>query len=184
MSRQLDIFKGKGWSRHRLPVDEEWRVAHYLSRAEQRSECFCIGDGSRYPTWGRPDKRRKRGSQSERIAQLVCRVTYGERPHNRSVVMHSCDNMACIRPDHLSWGTQSQNLADAVRKGRRTPPLVDMRKHVLSGKHHWVRLKPSDIVAIRARLAKGERQATIAADFGITFQQVSKIKLGQRWGWQ
>lgn len=34
------------------------------------------------------------------------------------VVMHSCDNPACINPEHLSVGTQSDNIKDCVDKGR------------------------------------------------------------------
>ena len=162
-----------------LPATDAFRVAHYLARAERRGECLCIGDGSYYPTWHRI------GRKSERLSQLVCRKVHGARPQERAVVMHSCDNKACINPDHLSWGTQAENLADSLAKGRRkVPPLPDTRKQILDGKHPWTKLTPRDIAAIRDRLATGERQASIAGDFGITFQQVSKIKLRQRWGWQ
>jgi hypothetical protein len=34
------------------------------------------------------------------------------------VVMHSCDVRHCLNPDHLSLGTQSENIIDAVKKGR------------------------------------------------------------------
>ena len=34
------------------------------------------------------------------------------------VVMHTCDNSKCINPDHLKAGTQSDNINDAVAKGR------------------------------------------------------------------
>jgi hypothetical protein len=34
------------------------------------------------------------------------------------VVMHRCDNPRCCRPDHLLVGTQAENIADRVAKGR------------------------------------------------------------------
>jgi hypothetical protein len=44
-------------------------------------------------------------------------ITYGDIPKGK-VVMHHCDNPGCVNPMHLELGTQKENIADMMRKGR------------------------------------------------------------------
>lgn len=40
-------------------------------------------------------------------------------------VLHSCDTPRCCNPEHLSPGTQAQNIRDCIDRGRFTPrPLL------------------------------------------------------------
>jgi DNA-binding transcriptional regulator YiaG len=85
------------------------------------------------------------------------------------VVMHTCDNPACVNPDHLRIGTQKDNVQDCITKGRRFDN---------SGCNHPnTHLIPEDIEEIRA-LDLPQHQ--IGRIFGISQQAVSKIKRGVR----
>lgn len=54
----------------------------------------------------------------KKVMQLVCELAYGEKPDNKARPLHSCDNMRCVRFDHLRWGSQGENLQDARSRGR------------------------------------------------------------------
>jgi hypothetical protein len=39
-------------------------------------------------------------------------------PFDGAFARHKCDNRACVNPAHLEWGTQQQNVQDAIARGR------------------------------------------------------------------
>ena len=98
-------------------------------------------------------------------------LTHGEIPP-RMDICHKCDNRKCVNPRHLFVGTRSENMRDARDKGRLN----------LSALHaaHPVVLSDDDVREIDRRLTAGETQASIAADFGVKRQTISKIKLRQK----
>lgn len=99
-------------------------------------------------------------------------------------VLHRCDNRRCANPEHFFTGTQGQNMADMVAKGRslrgdrnplRQHPERAARRHGIA--NAAAKLLPGQVEAIRR--ATGV-QYDIAAAFGINQSQVSRIKSGDR----
>lgn len=80
------------------------------------------------------------------------------------VVCHRCDNPPCVNPAHLFVGTQADNMADKVSKGRQAKgERVATAKLTDAQFHEMLELK-----------AAGIRQVDIASRFGVTQQAVSQ----------
>lgn len=84
-------------------------------------------------------------------------------------VLHRCDNRRCVRPDHLFLGTNTDNTADSVKKGRR------------KGGHPPTKLTDSDIVKILEMYANGKFSTQIAVEFGLSDSYVRRILRGTGW---
>jgi hypothetical protein len=70
---------------------------------------------------GQKDKRGYGFLRLEGRLQRAHRIAY-ELRHGpiagSMVVLHSCDRPSCVNPDHLSIGTQLENVRDMLNKGR------------------------------------------------------------------
>jgi len=81
---------------------------------------------------------------------------FGREVPSGLVVMHSCDVPACVNPDHLSVGTDGDNVRDAVRKGRHVSPQTKYSEICVRG--HTKRVSPSG----RRRCRVCEKNAALA----------------------
>lgn len=91
------------------------------------------------------------------------------------VVMHSCDNPACVNIAHLTLGTQQQNVADQVAKGRT----------VRGSRNGQCRLTLEQVQFIRASYVPRHPEyggAALARLLGVCQSQVSRIILKKKWG--
>ena len=58
--------------------------------------------------------------------RLAYELTHGAIPHGL-VIRHACDTPLCVNPGHLSLGTEMDNAADALERGRHAGVGVPVR---------------------------------------------------------
>ena len=93
---------------------------------------------------------------------------HGPIPRGK-IICHRCDVRTYINPAHLFLGTHADNMADMCAKWRRANP---------AGSPSRPKLDEATVLAVRR--AKGP-QAQVAAKFGISQTQVSRVKLRRCW---
>ena len=135
------------------------------------------------------------GTRKSAIATRVSWKIYcGDLPDDLCV-LHKCDNPYCVNPDHLFLGTHTDNMQDCSRKNRTSKGdkhSAIQKAHLPRGKDHYLYGKPgfcgeTNAQAkltedqVRAIRADTRTQMVIAKDYGMTFQQISRIKNRTRW---
>lgn len=106
-----------------------------------------------------------------------------------ALVLHECDNPACINTSHLFLGTSKDNTQDMLRKGRcrAGAPTGDrnpMRVHqgLMAGeKSPAAKLTAAQVQAIRDRHAQGETQSSLAREFHVRQGHISRIIRRTAW---
>ncbi len=84
---------------------------------------------------------------------------------------HKCDTPACVNPEHLFLGTQLENKRDSMNKGRYQGGLFGEA-------HKFSKLTEIQIEEIRA---SSVNQYQLAAAYGVSQSNISRIKSGETW---
>lgn len=87
----------------------------------------------------------------------------------RTFVLHSCDNPACVNPDHLSIGDHWDNVRDMHTRGR----------HSHGERNAMSKLTALDVGAIRADSSSTCR--ALAKAYGVSVSTISDIQIGRQW---
>lgn len=116
----------------------------------------------------RVDKKLRRASHVAFEMHNNVRVTEG------MVIMHSCDNPACVNPHHLSIGTKALNNLDKKDKGRCNPRRGD--------NHPMHKLTTKDIDEIRSIFNQGNHTFTsIASIYNVNRSTIARIVYRKNW---
>lgn len=84
----------------------------------------------------------------------------------KMMVLHHCDNRACVEISHLWLGTHADNMLDMAIKGRA---------------HFGYKLSLAQVDAIRLHLSLGDAPKAIAADLEIVATTIYDIRDGRTW---
>lgn len=102
--------------------------------------------------------------KNHRAHRAAFELHHGREPNG--ILLHTCDNPLCCNPSHLSEGTQSDNMADMVRKGR---SLKGVRNPMC-------KFTEEDVVFI---LTSTMKVKDLAAKFGVSRHTISKWRRKQ-----
>lgn len=153
--------------------EETYTVARFWSKVKLRSRNQCW-------LWTARQFRYGYGNFSVEVGRttgahrFAWELEHGAIPDGLRV-LHKCDNPPCVNPDHLFLGTQADNVADMIAKGRKVNG-----SHEGSANGRAV-LTEDDVLEIRRRCAGGETQRALSQAFGISSSQIGYIVRRESW---
>jgi hypothetical protein len=106
--------------------------------------------------------------RTRQVGPVVLELSGRPRPGVWAQQLHSCDRPACAAPWHLRWGTNRQNRAESVTRGRTS-----------KGEHRpQAKLTEAAVCEIRTST---ETLSVLADRFGVGVPTVQKARVGETW---
>jgi hypothetical protein len=106
-----------------------------------------------------------------RTAHRLVALSFLPNPHNLPDVAHNDGDPANNHVSNLRWSTHRDNQMDMRRHGT----MQDGDKCISA------KLTPEQAAEIRRRAQKRGEGVRLAAEFGLSKAQISRIKNGKRW---
>lgn len=88
-------------------------------------------------------------------------------PENH-VVMHSCDNPKCVNPEHLSIGTQKDNVRDRENKGR-------SNRRTRSNTHGMTKISEEKLITGFEMFQDGYSRSHISRWWGVSYAHTCRL---------
>ena len=154
---------------HRLNLDQS--IDYELTFTRRDGECLV----STRPVNSHGYRKLSYRGRVLSLPRLVLQRKLGRQVREDEDTRHMCHNRACVNPEHLETGSQSDNMQDMARAGRNFVP--DNRGERCA----TAKLTANDVRAIRAAVADGAAQAPLGRRYGVGQDQISRIVSRKRW---
>lgn len=167
-------WKNHGDPLHGAPTIRHWRspeLLRFWEKVDKRGPLEC------WPWLGRTDEKgyglfTTALDQERRAHRFAYQTATGIDPGNL-LVCHHCDNPPCVNPAHLFLGTNQDNMADMVAKGRQAR---------MQGEQHPNRVLTSEqVLEIRRLRSQGWKVVQLATRFSTAPTNISSICTGKTW---
>jgi hypothetical protein len=114
---------------------------------------------------------------------LVARWVMEHLGHNIKgvCVYQKCGNNLCLNPNHLNTQSKGNVLKTAYQKGLRNGVMNYSSRLQHSINCGWAKLDWDQVGQIRAKLASGQTQKTVAEEFKLHPKTVYKIAANRTW---
>lgn len=100
--------------------------------------------------------------------RYMCVIAYGAAPFSNAEVAHSCNNRACVNPQHLRWATAEENASDKEIHGTHPKGETVYNAKLTEARVRYIR---------RSNLSA----PVIAQFFNCSPQVVRKARSGETW---
>ena len=107
--------------------------------------------------------------------RFAFQIAYGHWP--TPCCLHTCDNPLCVNPRHLRPGTQRENVADRIAKGR----TAGSRAHLRGAGNNNAKFTDEQVLEIREQAARRVPQKDLAAHFSVSPSAICNIVNRKRW---
>lgn len=119
--------------------------------------------------------------------RLSYEVNIGPIPAGKDVC-HRCDNPGCIEPLHLWAGTEQENTADMIAKGRHLEGRRITSEKLRGRVCPWARGANHGLAKLteaqaRSILTDSRSNSELGRLYGVSESLIRGIRVGRNWGW-